>query len=50
MFKLAAPHLEKTGGAKNMKVLTGIGSTCCTVIVELETDGMDIFFEKPLKK
>lgn len=44
MFKLAAPHFEKTGGAKNMKVLTDIVSTYWTVIVESETDDMGSFF------
>ena len=44
MFKQAAPHLEKTGELKNMKVLTDIVSTYWTVVVESETDNIGGFF------
>ena len=44
MFKQAAPHFEKMGGGKNMKVLTDIVSTYWTVIVESETDDIGGFF------
>lgn len=44
MFKQAAPHFEKTGDMKNMKVLTDIVSTYWTVIVESETSDMGAFF------
>ena len=44
MFKLAAPHFEKMGQAKNMKVLTDIVSTYWTVVVESETEDMGSFF------
>lgn len=46
MFKAAAPHFEKTGEAKNMKVLTDIVSTYWTVIVESETDNIGAFFSQ----
>ena len=44
MFKQAAPHFEKMGGGKNMKVLTDIVSTYWTVVVESETDDIGGFF------
>ena len=44
MFKQAAPHFEKMGQAKNMKVLTDIVSTYWTVVVESETEDMGSFF------
>ena len=44
MFKQAAPHFEKMGGGKNMKVLTDIVSTYWTVVVETETDDIGGFF------
>ena len=44
MFKEAAPHFEKMGGGKNMKVLTDIVSTYWTVVVESETDDIGNFF------
>lgn len=44
MFKQAAPHFEKMGAAKNMKVMTDIVSTYWTVIVESETDDIGGFF------
>ena len=44
MFKQAAPHFEKMGGGKNMKVLTDIVSTYWTVIVESETEDIGGFF------
>ncbi len=44
MFKEAAPHFEKMGGGKNMKVLTDIVSSYWTVIVESETDDIGGFF------
>lgn len=44
MFKLAAPHFEKSGDAKNMKVMTDIVSKYWTVVVESETDDIAKFF------
>jgi hypothetical protein len=44
MFKLAAPHFEKMGQMKGMKVLTDIVSTYWTVVVESETDDIGSFF------
>lgn len=44
MFKLAIPHFEKTGQAKNMKVMTDIVSTYWTVVIESETDDIGAFF------
>lgn len=44
MFKAAAPHFEKTGEAKNMKVMTDIVSNYWTVIVESETEDLGAFF------
>ena len=44
MFKSAAPHFEKMGGAKNMKVMTDIVSTYWTVVVESESDDIGAFF------
>ena len=44
MFKMAAPHFEKMGGGKNMKVLTDIVSTYWTVVIESETDDIGGFF------
>lgn len=44
MFKLAIPHFEKAGQAKNMKVMTDIVSTYWTVVVESETEDIGAFF------
>lgn len=43
MFKQAIPHFEKTGEARNMKVLTDIVSNYWTVIVESETEDIGKF-------
>ena len=43
MFKLAVPHFEKSGEAKNMKVMTDIASTYWTVVVESETEDIGRF-------
>ena len=44
MFKQAAPHFEKMGGGKNIKVMTDIVSTYWTVVLESETDDIGGFF------
>ncbi len=44
MFKQAAPHFEKIGGGKNIKVMTDIVSTYWTVVLESETDDIGGFF------
>lgn len=44
MFKQAAPHFEKMGEMKNMKILTDAVATYWTVVVESETENMDSFF------
>ena len=44
MFKAAAPHFEKMGQMKSMKVLTDIVSTYWTVVVESETEDIGSFF------
>ena len=44
MFKLAAPHFEKTGDMKAMKVMTDVVSNYWTVVVESETDNIGSFF------
>lgn len=44
MFKLAAPHLEKTQNISNMKVMTDVVSNYWTVIVETETPDIGAFF------
>ncbi len=44
MFKQAAPHFEKMGTAKNMKVMTDIVSTYWTVVIESETEDIGGFF------
>ena len=44
MFKQAIPHFEKTGEAKNMKVMTDIVSRYWTVVVESETSDIAGFF------
>ena len=44
MFKQAAPHFEKMGDMKAMKVMTDAVSTYWTVVVESETDNIGSFF------
>ena len=44
MFKLAAPHFEKMGDMKNMKVMTDAVGKYWTVVVESETTDMGAFF------
>lgn len=44
MFKLAAPHFEKMGEMKAMKVMIDAVSTYWTVVVESETDNIGAFF------
>jgi len=44
MFKLAAPHFEKVGDMKAMKVMTDVVSNYWTVVVESETDNIGSFF------
>src|SRR5213078_278307 len=44
MFKQAAPHFEKMGAMKAMKVMTDAVSTYWTVVVESETDDIGSFF------
>ena len=44
MFKLAAPHLEKTQNIGNMKVMTDVVSNYWTVVVETETPDIGGFF------
>ena len=44
MFKQAAPHFEKTGEMKNMKILTDVVSNYWTVVVESETENIAAFF------
>lgn len=44
MFKLAAPHFQKTQDISNMRVMTDIVSTYWTVVVETETANLGSFF------
>lgn len=44
MFKLAAPHFEKTAEMHNMRVLTDAVGNYWTVVVESETENMGAFF------
>jgi len=44
MFKLARPHLEKSEGMKNMKIMTDAVGTYWTVVIESEVDDMGKFF------
>jgi hypothetical protein len=44
MFKLAAPHLQKTQNISNMKVMTDVVSNYWTVVVETETPDIGAFF------
>jgi hypothetical protein len=44
MFKLAAPHLQKTQNISNMKVMTDVVSNYWTVVVETETPDIGTFF------
>jgi hypothetical protein len=44
MFKLAAPHFEKVGDMKAMKVMTDVVSNYWTVVLESETDNIGTFF------
>jgi len=43
MFKLAGPHLEKTGQFSNMKVMTDVVSKYWTVVIESETPDIGAF-------
>jgi hypothetical protein len=43
MFKLAAPHFEKTEEVSNMKVMTDIVSNYWTVVIESETNNIGGF-------
>ena len=44
MFKQADPHFENIQGIKRVIVLTGIVSTCWTVVVKMETEDIIGFF------
>lgn len=44
MFKLAAPHLEKSQNISNMKIMTDVVSNYWTVVVETETPDIGAFF------
>lgn len=43
MFKLAAPHFQKTQGIAGMKVMTDVVSNYWTVVVETETPDIGAF-------